>query len=170
MATKTEILHAARSVLRRGESLTLDSVAREAGLTKPGLVYHFATKEGLSVAVMEFVLETWEADLTNRAGAAPTPKRRLKTYVEHALTTDFDASDLALLADVRVRETLTSKWTQRMDPWFGGELATHPNACAARLIADGAWFNQSLSLMSMDAPERAAVMVLAMRLIEGIDE
>ncbi|MEZ5112107.1 MAG: TetR family transcriptional regulator [Nocardioidaceae bacterium] len=170
MATKTDILDAARSVLRRGESLTLDSVAREAGLTKPGLVYHFATKEVLSIAVMEYVLEAWEVDLTKRAGADPTPKRRLKTYVEHALATDFDASDLALLADVRVRETLTSKWTQRMDPWFGGELAAHPNACAARLIADGAWFNQSLSLMSLDSTDSAVVLELAMRLIDGIDE
>lgn len=170
MTTKTEILDAARSVLRRGESLTLDAVARETGLTKPGLVYHFTTKEGLSVAVVEHVLESWEADLHRRAGEAPTPKRRLQTYVAYTLTADLDASDLALLADVRIRESLIGKWIERMNPWFGGELAAHPNACAARLIADGAWFNQSLGLMKLEPTERAAVLALATGLIDGIDE
>ena len=45
MATKPEILDDAIEVLRRGEPFTIDAVAREAGLTKPGVVHHFETKE-----------------------------------------------------------------------------------------------------------------------------
>ncbi|MFV0633875.1 TetR/AcrR family transcriptional regulator, partial [Demequina sp.] len=73
MATKPEILDAALNVLRAGEALTLDAVARASGLTKPGVVHHFPTKERLSVAVLDHLLEKWEADLTERAGANADP-------------------------------------------------------------------------------------------------
>ena len=47
--TKLEVLRAAhRVVLRDGVSaLTLEAVAREAGRSKGGLLYHFPTKEAL---------------------------------------------------------------------------------------------------------------------------
>ncbi|PCE43414.1 TetR family transcriptional regulator, partial [Acinetobacter baumannii] len=51
MANKNEILELAIAVLRRGEPLTLDAVAKEVGLTKAGLVHHFRTKEVLAEAV-----------------------------------------------------------------------------------------------------------------------
>ena len=44
---KPGILDAAFDVLRRGDTLTIAAVARDAGLTKPGVVHHFATKEVL---------------------------------------------------------------------------------------------------------------------------
>lgn len=42
MATKEDLLDDAIAVIRRGEALTADAVARESGLTKPGVMYHFS--------------------------------------------------------------------------------------------------------------------------------
>ena len=67
MSSKLEILDHAVAVLRRGEPLTLDAVAREAGLTKPGVVHHFPTKEKLVVGVMDRITDRWEADFTAQA-------------------------------------------------------------------------------------------------------
>ena len=170
MTTKPEILDAARVVLRRGDALTLDAVAREAGLTKPGLVHHFSSKEALSIAVAENVLESWETELRRRAGEDSDPRTRLKTYVEYTLTTDLDASDLALMADVRLRETLMETWLDRLEPWFGGDIAQHPQARAARLIADGAWFNQSLGIITLAPAEQDAILAIAVNLIDGATE
>ncbi len=60
-AARREIQDAARAVLLRDgvPGLTLEAVAREAGVTKQGLLYHFASKEAL---VFEFLLEEWERE------------------------------------------------------------------------------------------------------------
>ncbi|MBD0322544.1 MAG: TetR family transcriptional regulator, partial [Aldersonia sp.] len=42
---RDRVLEAALDVLRDGESITLDSAARRVGMTKPGLMHHFPTKE-----------------------------------------------------------------------------------------------------------------------------
>ena len=57
MANKTEILDAALVALRQGETLTLDSVAAHAGLTKPGIAHLFKTKGALTVAVVERLMD-----------------------------------------------------------------------------------------------------------------
>lgn len=62
MAIKIEILDAALVALRQGETLTLDSVVRHAGRTKPGIVHHFNTTEVLTVAVVERLMSSWELD------------------------------------------------------------------------------------------------------------
>ncbi|MFV0632850.1 TetR/AcrR family transcriptional regulator [Demequina sp.] len=163
MATKPEILDAALNVLRAGEALTLDAVARASGLTKPGVVHHFPTKERLSVAVLDHLLEKWEADLTERAGANADPIGRLHAYIEYALMGDLDPADLALMADLRLRDKLTLQWTERMDSWFG--QSDHPHIVAARLIADGAWFDRCLDMLPLDDSQRAAVVDVARSLL-----
>lgn len=170
MATAESILDNAVTVLRRGESLTMDSVAREAGLTKPGVVHHFSTKEGLVRAVVDHIAERWERDLTSRASEASTPIDRLRAYVDFALTGDFDQSDLVLFSDVRLRELLSEQWTVRLEPWFGDQIEGSPArraaVRAARLIADGAWLNQALGIPVFDPDERRLVHNIALQLIE----
>ena len=57
--SREDILEAARIVLLRDgiASVTLDAVAREAGMSKTGLYYYFASKEAL---VFELVFAVWE--------------------------------------------------------------------------------------------------------------
>jgi AcrR family transcriptional regulator len=58
--SRAEILSAARTVLLRDglAAMTLDAVAREAGMSKTGLYYYFASKEAL---VFELVFGVWES-------------------------------------------------------------------------------------------------------------
>lgn len=57
--SREEILAAARVVLMRDgiASVTLEAVAREAGMSKTGLYYYFASKEAL---VFELVFAVWQ--------------------------------------------------------------------------------------------------------------
>lgn len=166
MATKPEILDDAIEVLRRGEPFTIDAVAREAGLTKPD----FATKEALVLAVVDRIVERWLTVLRERAGEDSSPTERLRAYVEYAVTGEFDQSDLALLVDVRLRDMLAAQWTRRMNPWFGTEITGTPRQRgalrAARLLADGAWFNKGLGIPTVRGDEEDAVYSVAMRLLE----
>jgi AcrR family transcriptional regulator len=54
-ATRRRLLDAAVAVVRREgpRALTLDAVAAEAGVSKGGLLYHFATKDDLVDALIE---------------------------------------------------------------------------------------------------------------------
>ncbi len=58
--SRADILAAARAVLLRDgiSAVTLDAVAREAGMSKTGLYYYFASKEAL---VFELVFAIWES-------------------------------------------------------------------------------------------------------------
>ena len=171
MPTRPEILDAAIAVLSRSEALTLDAVARETGLTKPGVIHHVGSKEGLTIAVVDRIVDLWEADLRERAGSEDAgPVDRLRAYVAHALRGDFESSDLALIADSRLRARLCEQWAQRLDPWFGFEVdnsaTKRASLRAARLLADGAWFNSSLGISTMRDDEHEDLYALAMQLIE----
>ena len=170
MATKLEILDAALEVLRHGDALTLDAVARHAGLTKPGLVHHFATKEGLTVAVVDRVIDLWEAELRERVSDESDEVERLRAYVEFSLLDDLDPSALALLAAARLRDKLSDQWMRRLDPWFGSGLYD-PRVRSVRLLADGAWFDRSLGIVELSRAQRESMLSVALGLIsEGVQK
>lgn len=173
MPTKIELLDHAVEVLRRGDALTLDAVAREAGLTKPGVVHHFGTKEVLTVAVVNRIIDRWEADLHTRTSADAEPIDKLRAYVDYALNGDFDSSDLALLADVNLRERLSALWAERLTPWLGSDIDTDPasraSLRAARLLADGAWFNAALGIPTVRDDERSVLRAIALQLVNEGD-
>ena len=53
--TKTDLLDDAIDVLRTGGTLTIESLAQRAGLTKPGVLHHFPSKEALMEGLIERV-------------------------------------------------------------------------------------------------------------------
>lgn len=168
MATQKEVLDHAVAVLRRGDVLTLDSVAREAGMTKAGIVHHVGTKQGLMRAVVDHIVDRWEVELLQLAGPDADGQARLRAYVEHAFTGTFDASDLAVLADPNLRERMRQQWITRLTPWLGTPADSGPRPAgelAARLLADGAWFNQALGVPVVDDSERPALRRLALGLL-----
>lgn len=138
-------------------------------MTKPGVVHHFATKEKLVVAVVDRIIDRWEADLVAQAPDASTPGEKLRAYVDYALTNDFDHSDLAFMVDVRIRDGLAEQWVTRLDPWFGDGITGTPgrraSVRAARLIADGAWFNKALGIQVARDDESETLRDLAQHLI-----
>lgn len=175
MATRTpmpraQLLDNAVEILRRDDVLTLDSLARAAGLTKPGVLHHVGSKEGLLLAVVDHVVDTWEEHLRQDPAAQtgePDATDRLRAYVDFAFTGNFDGSDLALFADVKLRQRLREQWAQRLEPWLG-PTGQERNAhhISVRLLADGAWFNQALGLAEMTTAEKAEVRALAHRMLD----
>lgn len=164
MATKPEILDSALDVLRAGEALTIDAVARASGLTKPGIVHHFSTKEGLALAVLEHLLAKWETELSERVGKGVGQTARLRAYIEYSLLGNMDPADIALLADPRLRDKLSARWAESMDMWFG--TSEDPHVVAARLIADGAWIDRCLGILPLDESVRTAIAGIALALLD----
>lgn len=173
---RTVILDAGLSFLREGGAISLDSVARAAGVTKPGLMYHFATKEALMSALVEHRLDDCEREL---AGLVPEPagrtsvKERLAAYVRWAVDYEHDAADLLMLTDPRLRERMTKRWSERLRPWLEIPASVpevdRARLTAVRLVADGCWFADVTGILPVPARDRAALLAAALDLLEGVE-
>lgn len=67
---RTQILDAAFAIVGRDgvRALTYEALAAETGLTKGGLLYHFASREALVQALHEHLAEQWTEDMWRHAG------------------------------------------------------------------------------------------------------
>ena len=90
--TRRALLDAAATVIRtRGVSASLDEIARVAGVSKGGLLYHFATKDDLVRALTHDLLETFRTEVTAALDPADhTPGRLTRAYVKACLATAHD--------------------------------------------------------------------------------
>lgn len=90
---------AERVVLRDGAAhLTIDAVAAEAGVSKGGVLYAFASKDALIDAMLARVYAAFDRiadDYLEKAG--DTPVNRVRAHVEASRTADPDASDRAVV-------------------------------------------------------------------------
>ncbi|SKB09771.1 TetR/AcrR family transcriptional regulator [Aeromicrobium choanae] len=171
---RDDILESTLELARTGAAISLESAARATGITKPGLMYHFPTKEALMTAVVDHLMDGYERDLQDRLGAdptAPSATERLIAYLDWVCEGRFDSGDLVMFADPRLRDTLTSRWNERISPWVAVPDSLPATRRArlhgVRLIADGMWFNAAGNGLPLSDSDRAAVRALAHQLIEG---
>lgn len=166
------ILDGALEILRAGGSVSLESAARQVGLSKPGVMHYFRTKEALMLALVDHVTEGWHLELVRRLGSpaeeAPAVVR-VRTYVEWCLSGEFDEADLVMLADPRLRQPLLERWVERMSLWVDVPddlpVAQRASLAAARLIAEGAWFVAATQVFSPEPELRAGIRSIAEQLL-----
>ncbi|MFE6861812.1 TetR/AcrR family transcriptional regulator [Nocardia sp. NPDC057668] len=173
---RAKILDGALELLRveNGGSITLDAAAKQVGLTKPGLMYHFPTKEALMLGVVDHVAARWERKLIDHLGCEPqqaSATQRIASYVEVALTGSFDRADFAICADAVYHPALTTTWVARFEPWLAlpPELSAAQRArlTAARLLADGYWTAAATGVFPVPEHERAALLAVVRDLLKG---
>ncbi|MFF1699830.1 TetR/AcrR family transcriptional regulator [Streptomyces sp. NPDC058257] len=163
---RTQILEAATRVVEREgvKSVTFDSVAAEAGLTKGGLLYHFASREDLVQAIHQHLADQWEADLAAAAGkpaADATPTERLTAYTRVATQSATRAELLFMLegsttaAHAASWEAVMERWAPPLPTGAGGPAAL--DQFIARLAADGLWLYESLTTERLSPELRRAV-------------
>lgn len=68
---------------------TLDAIAAEAGLSKPNLLYYFASKEEIHVTLLEGLVDTW-LDPLREMDASGDPMTELLGYVRRKLQMSRD--------------------------------------------------------------------------------
>jgi AcrR family transcriptional regulator len=139
---------AAHLIAEKGMArLTVDAVAKAAGVTKGGLFHHFATKDDL----VQGVLDAMFAFANERIGAAmaddPEPHGRFTRAYLNGVFEDAQLNGktssrtlcLSMLAD----PNLQASWSD----WVDSQIAHHaetddnPQCALVRLAADGAWLN-----------------------------
>jgi AcrR family transcriptional regulator len=167
--TRDLILDSAQElVVRDGVGhLTLDRVAREAGLSKGGLLYHFASKEELVRGLIARLIHHFESDwaLWEKESEECTGSRT-RAFVRATLLGTWDTKVghrphgcgifSALMAALANNPELLQPLRERYNAWQSiveSDGISPARATVARLAADGLWFNELLGL-APPSPER----------------
>ena len=141
---------AARITLEQGLSkVTFQAVADAAGVTKGGVMHHFATKNALVLEVFNDAMAKFEAEVVAAMAADPVPYGAFtRAYIEATISLgekgqqEFDNQAtlyVLMLGDSELREL----WAQRANDQLKKYEATDntETLCLARLAADGIWLS-----------------------------
>lgn len=156
-SSRASLLDAAADLARREGigAVTFESLARESGLSRGGILYHFRSKDALLAAMIEQMVAGWEQRLHAALGKPleqSAPAERLRAYLATA-THPAVRADLALFLDPTVAFDGPPPWQRVIERWTPTieEAQTSSEMLdlyVARLAADGLWMAASLS----DAP------------------
>ncbi|MFF4419017.1 TetR/AcrR family transcriptional regulator [Streptosporangium sp. NPDC001559] len=176
-SSKERLLDAAAEVLltEGAESLTLEAVARRAGVSKGGLFYHFPTKQALVAGMVERLVGAFDAALADAGGR---PGDALRAYVtatipetpEPAAGLPADRVTAALLAGVLVDPAGLAPLRERYAAWQRRLVEDGVDPAVAtlvRLAVDGWW---AARLLGLAVPEAGLHERVRGHLMEMIDE
>lgn len=165
------MLEAAAAYLGEHGTVSLETAARAAGVTKAGLMYHFATKAELLAAVLDRILDEQLADLEKRVDDPESIADRIAAYVDWACGTEFGTCDLVMFTDPRLREEMTERWVARLEPWLAVPerlpAAERHRLLSARLMADGVWLAGASGTLTLTPGQLRGVRRVAHELLGG---
>jgi AcrR family transcriptional regulator len=161
--TREKLLDAAGAVIRRDgpQALTLEAVAARAGVSKGGLLYHFAAKRELLDALVARWLDEFDRDIDAEQGNFAERYVRASdgAKAEEAGMLAALVADPQVLAAVRERH---AGWQDRV----AMEGSDPVDATVARLAADGLWLADLLGIAPPEGDLRRRVLA---RLLELCD-
>ncbi len=163
--TKRRILRAAAHIVNTAGvlALTLEAVAKEAGISKGGLLYHYAGKEALLTGMHDYVMQGFIGGVESAAAADPCEKgrwtRAYATTTFAQLAGEFDLN-VAVLAAVATNPALLKSAAghlKELQARIGNDRLDPAVSAVVRLAADGMYFNE-LYGMSLEEDSREKVL------------
>lgn len=158
---RTEILEAGKRVIQRDgvTTLTYESVAAEAGLTKGGLLYHFPSREDLMMALHQHMAASWEQCMEDEAGGTAgelTAQQRFAAFAR--VSQNPDRAELLLMLEAAEDRQTSPVWDEVYERWTPGPPPEDDVAAfIARLAADGLWFYEALRTTPLNPDVRESV-------------
>ena len=175
----TRILDAAEAIVRRAgvAALTLEAAAREAGVSKGGLLYHYGSKEALLTGLLNRMAAFAAEDFAAALQAQPeAPGRVARAMLNWALELPPEVSNdrcdraaavflAAFHHDPALLDPLRAVIAQMREAVAADGLA--PGAGMAIMAAmDGLFMARTFGLYPLNAAERQAVRTALGRLLE----
>ena len=170
---------AERVVMRDGVMrLTIDAVAREAKLSKGGVLYHFGTKEALIQAMLERLIQYCEREIEAHQQHDSEPGSWTRAYVRKTSAptlaypgeADFPRSKevgAGLVAAATTNPRLLDPLRERFQAWqqaIESDGIEPARATVIRLAVDGLWLAELLGIWSLDGELRQQVLDELIRL------
>lgn len=171
--TRKAILQAAnRVVVRDGSNaLTLDAVAKEAGVSKGGLLYHFPSKEALISAMVDELIQSADEAMRQLQAGDPDPRGSwTRAYINVCRESDeadsigaamipAAASNPELLDPMR---TMYESWQSKLDE----DLGDRGKSMLIRLALDGLWLVELFKLSPPRGERRDELLSLLLKMTE----
>ena len=176
-SSRPDILDAAMRVLDAadGGDITYDAVARKAGLTKAGLMYHFPSKDAMMIAIIEHVIGRWQRELQAALGVPleeSTLAQRVHAFVEFTGTGGATPGEFAVFSEAVRRPALSAPWLDYLRTWFavGGDTTdgTSDEATAILLVwlaANGLWIAEATGILTLDEARRRSLVSALLSLL-----
>jgi AcrR family transcriptional regulator len=166
LSPRAELLQAARRLMKNQPIayLTLEAVAKEAGMSKGGLSHYFPSKEALLNALVNDMLEQFDQLLSHS-----TEPDWIRAYIQSSFdqpTSDVDA--LTMLNAVVINPDLLEPVQQRYIQWQAQlEQAGMPSAYATlvRLALDGLMLADLFGLAPPNQKARQELKALLLELV-----
>ncbi len=172
--TRTRLVDAAMATIHAQGlvGLTLDGVAKAAGVSKGGLLHHYPSKDALVEAILRRLFADFEARVGHYLEREPAaPGRSLRAYVratfdEDPLPLELGAVLLVAAAEnealLRLIREDASGWQRR----FLDDGVPPARAAVIRQAADASWSERLLGVAPADRADRLAVMEELLKLTE----
>jgi AcrR family transcriptional regulator len=177
IATRDRLLKATSHIIQTQgiERLTLDAVAKEAQVSKGGLLYHFASKEALVVGVIQYLMEEFDAAIAHELAqddAPNSPGQWLRAYVK--ATFNYKTLPISLVTSLFSAvttnpEELLKPVQSRFDDWQQKTEVSGLDPVRAnlvRLAADGLGTNEMFGLAVADEEMRQRLLVMLLEIIQ----
>jgi AcrR family transcriptional regulator len=167
---REQLLDAAVAVIRRdgAAALTLDAVAAEAGASKGGVLYHFASKRALIDGLLSRWLDERESQLDGPDFAAAYVRSCDLSAAGPAATASEFGILAALIEDPEVLQVARERAADWMERMLGGALARE-DAWLVRLAADGLWYSDLLGIAPPRGADRRRVTARLLALAAGAE-
>jgi AcrR family transcriptional regulator len=165
--TRQHILTVASQIVQRDgvAHLTIDAVAREAKLSKGGVLYHFPSKDALVSGMVTDHVENFTHDLTSNLAEETGSGQWLRAYLRASDDTVHKDPDpvVCLIAAIATNPTLLAPLQEHFALWQ--EQAVQDGldpalATVIRLAIDGLWFADLFQLGSPQGELREKVLRL----------
>lgn len=134
---------------------TMDAVAAAAGVSKGGLLYHYATKEALEAALIERMRRLVDADVEDMLRS---PDGIVSAFVRTSVQSDTPL-DRAMVATSRLAQTghdAASVALRDVRRVWEDALRPHTRDASALqlvlLVSDGLYFNSALATTGVPGP------------------
>jgi AcrR family transcriptional regulator len=174
---RKEILDAASTVVMEAGAghMSLDMVAKKAGISKGGLMYHFPTKESLLKAMLVRMIEEFFARREEKKKAIKNPAGRLlKAGILATMERDqkTDRMGLAILAvaahDPQLLEPLRAAHAGHLNELQDSNIKFE-RAAILSLAADGLMLHELLGIASFSPGQKNKLREEMLRMIdEGV--
>ncbi len=173
--TRTIILAAAAKIVKEqgAAHLTLDATAKEAGMSKGGLLYHFPNKDLLIRGMVEYMVQGFNERLRKEYeedNLGTNQGRWLRALTRVNFSSQDQELGIGLTAAVLLNPDLLEpnrqayESRQTMIEQDGVDVVM---ANIIRLVGDGLWFSELLGLAPPNEPLKARIMECLLSLTTG---
>lgn len=170
--TKQQLLDAAEQVVftKGASKLTLNAVAKEAGVSKGGLLYHFPSKDELIQAMIQQLIENFENARSQQADHIDGSPDWLQAYINTTFDPELSQvhASAGILAAIANNLNLLEPLRQQYQVWqqhIETSGIDPTRALLLQLAADGLWFAELLQLISFSPEQRQKLLAEMTRLI-----